>query len=175
MLLDRGRLQPVGGFRRQQEMVDADAVVLLPGAGLVIPERIEFCGIRRCPDGLDQPDVLEAAERFAGARKEESVAGPDPRVMAVVGFGNDVVVAGKNERLFELQPVFRKELQALHPCKLVGILHRIVGRIAVRKVQAADANGAALDGVYAFDEPGLLVAVVTRQSAVDLVRRNLRK
>ena len=35
------RGQPVGGLRRQQQVVDADAVVLLPGAGLIVPERVE--------------------------------------------------------------------------------------------------------------------------------------
>ena len=34
------------GLRRQQQVVDADAVVLLPGAGLIIPERVE-AGLRR--------------------------------------------------------------------------------------------------------------------------------
>ena len=38
--------KPVGGFRRQQQMVDADAVVLLPGAGLIVPEGVD-AGARR--------------------------------------------------------------------------------------------------------------------------------
>ena len=41
MLVDAGGGQAVGGLRREQQMIDADAVVLLPGAGLVVPERIE--------------------------------------------------------------------------------------------------------------------------------------
>ena len=38
--------EPVGGLRRQQQVVDADAVVLLPGAGLIVPERVEARGRR---------------------------------------------------------------------------------------------------------------------------------
>ena len=33
--------EAVGGLRREQDVVDADAVVLLPGAGLVVPERVD--------------------------------------------------------------------------------------------------------------------------------------
>ena len=31
----------VGGLRRQQQVVDADAVVLLPGPGLIVPECVD--------------------------------------------------------------------------------------------------------------------------------------
>ena len=41
MLVDAGAGEPVGGLRRQQQVIDADAVVLLPGAGLIVPERVE--------------------------------------------------------------------------------------------------------------------------------------
>ena len=40
VLVDADAGQPVGGLRRQQQMVDADAVVLLPGAGLIVPEGV---------------------------------------------------------------------------------------------------------------------------------------
>src|SRR5690606_32661408 len=49
MLLDRCASKAVGGFRRQQQVVNADAVVLLPGAGLVVPEGVE----RPVADGPD--------------------------------------------------------------------------------------------------------------------------
>ena len=41
VLVDARRGEPVGGLRRQQQVVDADAPVLLPGAGLIVPERVE--------------------------------------------------------------------------------------------------------------------------------------
>src|ERR1043166_3837167 len=40
VLVDAGGEEPVGRLRRHQHVVDADAVVLLPGAGLIIPERV---------------------------------------------------------------------------------------------------------------------------------------
>ena len=47
VLVDRDRLQPIGGLRRQKQVVDAKAVVLLPRARLIIPERIEPARVRR--------------------------------------------------------------------------------------------------------------------------------
>src|ERR1700684_3023920 len=38
--IDADIRKPVGGRRREQHVVDADAVVLLPGASLVIPKRV---------------------------------------------------------------------------------------------------------------------------------------
>src|SRR6185437_362180 len=40
-LVDGDRSKPVGGLGRQDEVVDTDAVVLLPGARLVVPESVE--------------------------------------------------------------------------------------------------------------------------------------
>src|SRR5277367_909904 len=41
LLVDRDRLQLVRGLRRQEQVVDADAVVLLPAARLIIPKAVE--------------------------------------------------------------------------------------------------------------------------------------
>ena len=53
--VDAGRSKPIGCLGRSQDVVDADAVVLLPGAGLIIPERKDAwtAGGRRgrCPPG----------------------------------------------------------------------------------------------------------------------------
>ena len=40
LLVDGAALETVGGLRREQDMIDADTVILLPGAGLIIPERV---------------------------------------------------------------------------------------------------------------------------------------
>ncbi len=42
--MDRHPLQEIGGLRREQGVVDADAVVPLPGARLIVPEGV---GARR--------------------------------------------------------------------------------------------------------------------------------
>ena len=62
MLVDAGGDQPVGGLWRHQDMVDADAVVLLPSARLVIPER-EGTGTVAPQPGDDEPS--EAVARIA--------------------------------------------------------------------------------------------------------------
>lgn len=36
--VDAGRAEQISGLRRQHQMIDADAVVFLPGAALVIPK-----------------------------------------------------------------------------------------------------------------------------------------
>ena len=46
VLFDRRRGKTIRGLGRQQQVVDADAVVLLPGAGLIVPERVDV-GLRR--------------------------------------------------------------------------------------------------------------------------------
>src|SRR3984957_16431355 len=48
LLVDRDRLQLVGGLRRQEEMVDADAVVLLPSASLIVPKAVEARSVGGC-------------------------------------------------------------------------------------------------------------------------------
>src|SRR6266545_8048974 len=40
-LVDAGGGEPIGGLRREQEVVDAQAPVLRPAAGLVVPERVD--------------------------------------------------------------------------------------------------------------------------------------
>ena len=59
MLVDAGGGEPVGGLRREQHVVDADAPVLLPGAGLIIPERVEAGVVADGADRVGQPEVGE--------------------------------------------------------------------------------------------------------------------
>ena len=86
-------------LRRQQDMIDADAV-LAPGARLIIPEGIlpggPDCGRgrRRC-----SPDI-RSAQRRPGFRLEQRVIHPGLGIVAVLVFGNDVVIAHQRHRLF---------------------------------------------------------------------------
>src|SRR5262245_12675181 len=41
VLVDAGGEKPIGRLRGGQNVIDADAVILLPGTGLIIPERVE--------------------------------------------------------------------------------------------------------------------------------------
>src|SRR5688500_236538 len=45
MAVDTGLVEPVGGFGREHDVIDADAVVPLPGAGLVVPERVDAAAV----------------------------------------------------------------------------------------------------------------------------------
>jgi hypothetical protein len=102
MLVDAGCHQPVGGLRGEEQVVDADAVVLLPGAGLIIPERIDAVRLCRGADGIREAEIGERAKACPSLRQEERVADPQLRIMDVDLGGDDVVVAGEDQRLFEL-------------------------------------------------------------------------
>src|SRR3546814_18776399 len=58
--VDLAALQQVGGLRRQQEVIDAQALVVLPAAALVVPEGIE---VRRAVQGTEGIGVAEVHER----------------------------------------------------------------------------------------------------------------
>src|SRR5260370_330394 len=57
MLIDAGRGEPVGGLRRKQEMVDANSIILLPGAGLIVPERKGARAIARGANSVRQSEI----------------------------------------------------------------------------------------------------------------------
>ena len=55
--IDLAGLKPVGGLRRQQQMVDAQALVLLVGAGLIIPERVAVRLVVAGAERVGQPEI----------------------------------------------------------------------------------------------------------------------
>src|SRR5665647_3933894 len=79
VIIDAGVGQPVGGLRRQQQVVDADAVVLLPGPGLVVPERVQVGSIAGGADGVGEAEIQETAEFLPGLRQEQRVLHPGLR------------------------------------------------------------------------------------------------
>ena len=60
VLVDLTVLQQVRSLWRQQEVVDADAVVTVPGARLIIPERIVTRAPRPGAKGFGEPKVYDA-------------------------------------------------------------------------------------------------------------------
>src|SRR5262249_60833623 len=104
VLVDSGGDEPIGGLRRQQQMIDADAVVLLPSAGLVVPERVRPRPLASGPDRVRQSEMRKGAEFLPRARQEQR--GPAPAVGAAGGeLGwNNVEVPARDERRFQLQP-----------------------------------------------------------------------
>src|SRR5262245_43525461 len=83
---------------------------------------------------------------------------------------DDVVVAGKHERLLAGEKALRMEDEALHPREFVGIF-LACHRIAIRQVDRSDAH--ARD-----DRPDiacLLIAIIARKPRPDFVERTLRQ
>ena len=77
--------QQIGALRRQQEMIDADAVIAVPGAGLIIPEGIMAGALDPCPEGLGKAQIDDAAEggaveiRFAVWEARYREERPEPK------------------------------------------------------------------------------------------------
>ncbi len=57
--------QQIGGFGAQQEVVDADAVILVPRASLIIPETIVSAARCPCAEGFGETKIQNAAEGTA--------------------------------------------------------------------------------------------------------------
>ena len=58
--IDLASLEPVGRLRRQQQMVDAQALVLLEGAGLIVPERVAVRLVVAGAERAGQPEIERA-------------------------------------------------------------------------------------------------------------------
>src|SRR5215203_7197755 len=82
-LVDAGGGEPVGGLRREQEMVDTQAPVLGPAAGLVVPEGVDRRVGLEGADRVGQAEVDQAAQRPARLRLAERVVGEGFRVIDV--------------------------------------------------------------------------------------------
>src|SRR5262249_39912740 len=134
MLVDADRAEPVGRLRGEHEVIDADAVVLLPGTGLVIPESIEPGIVARGADRIREPEMHERSELGAGLRQEERIADPQFGIVDVDLGGNDVEIARKHQRLFEQQPLARIFNNSLHPFEFIyGIFRK--RRVALWEVK----------------------------------------
>src|SRR5262249_60889882 len=96
-------------------MVDADAVVLLPGAGLVVPERVRTGPIASGPDRVRQTEMVKGAEFLPRARQEQRVFDPAVGVAGVERGWNDVEISAQDERLLQLQPVACTVDKAVQP------------------------------------------------------------
>ena len=85
-----------------QDVVDADAVVLLPGAGLVVPERVDAGAGMAGAHRVRQAEIDERPVGGARFGLEQRILGPGLGVLRIGGFGNDVVVADQQERFLQL-------------------------------------------------------------------------
>ncbi len=120
-------------------MVDADAVVLRPSAGLIVPERVGLCAVRGGAKGIDQTQIHQTTISGAAFRLIQRVPQPICGILGVLRLRDHVVISGENERRLLSQPLPCSALQTLHPAKLIGEFLR-ADRVAVGKVQRGDAD-----------------------------------
>src|SRR5262249_505015 len=100
-------------------MVDADAVVLLPGAGLVVPERGRTGRVDSGTDRVRQTEMVKGAEFLPRARQEQRVFDPAVGVAGVERGWNDVEISAQDERLLQLQPFACIVNKPVHPADFV--------------------------------------------------------
>ena len=80
----RQRLEPVGGLRREQMVVDADAIVLLPGACLIIPESVNAGLVRReLAHRFGKAQIEQRTESGAGFWQEQGIVYPGFRPLGI--------------------------------------------------------------------------------------------
>ena len=96
-------------------MVDADAVVPLPGAGLVVPEGVAFGRAVDGQEGLGETQPLQRPEGLAALGLEEGVLGPVLGIGGVARLGDDVEVARQDQRFLIGQQVAGMGVQARPP------------------------------------------------------------
>jgi hypothetical protein len=163
-----GAAQTVGGLRGEQHVVDTDAVVLLPGAGLIVPERVDAGAGLAGAQSVGEAERLQAAQRGARFRLEERVVDPRLRALGVDGLGDDVVVAGEDEGFLLVEQIAGVRLEPLHPGQLVG---KFLGRdrVAVGQVNGGDAERGARHGDDRLDVARLIGIGILRQAAAHVL------
>src|SRR3984957_15586280 len=169
LLVDRHRLELVSSLRRQEQMVDADAVVLLPGSSLIIPKAVEARSVGGGAQGVDQAERYELTELEPRLRQIESVVDPILRTGRVARVGNDVEIAGQHQGLLVFEELARMDDEPLEERELVRIFLRIHG-IAVRKIDAPHPHHAVSGRDDRLDVARLRVVLIARQPARNLER-----
>src|SRR6516165_4378903 len=155
-------------------MIDAQAPVLLPGAGLIIPERVLAGRIVDGPQCVGEPEAEQRLKALAGRRAEQSVIDPALGIIDIPGRRNDVEVAGQNQRLLRLEALARIFGKPRHPFELVWIFIT-ARRVAVGQIEAGDAYHAALQCHDALQKTRMGVLVIAGKARLGLVERQLRQ
>jgi len=159
-------------------MVDADTVIAVPGAGLIVPERVMPRSLHPRAEGFGKSQVQDTAKGGAAFGAKQRVLAPGLGALGILGLRDDVVIARHQRRFLGRHQLGGAGLQPLHPAQLVVVFaarHRIAAfgqlhRIAIGQVQPAQAQR-----LFAhhrgLDPARLLVAVVARQPARDILER----
>ena len=135
--------EPVAGLRRKQQVVNPQAPILLPAAGLIVPEGVLAGRVGNRPNCVGQAKPEQRLKRLASSRTEQRIVDPGRWVVNILGRGDDIEIARQNERLLRLQSFFRIVKKPRHPSEFVWIFDTI-RRVAIGQIQASDAQHAAL-------------------------------
>ena len=154
-------------------MIDADAGIAPPGAGLEIPKG-ESLFRSDCAQGVGHAEIAEDAEFFEAFRPVERVAPPGVGVVGVDRGGNEVEVTHHHKGLFQFEPRLNEAVEPIHPGQLIREFFRI-HRVTVRQVDIADPHHPASDGKHALDQPRLLVGIIAGQAAMHLIEGDFGK
>ena len=150
-------------------MVDADAVVLLPRAGLVVPKCVEAGSVGGRAQRVGHAKRQELAEFRARLRQKQRVVDPLLRASGVALVRDHVEIASQDQRLLVFEQLAGMDDQALQERELIGVFVG-VRRIAVRQIDARDPDYAASRRHDRFDIARLGVVLVTGEAPRDLER-----
>lgn len=103
-------------------MVDADTVILLKGAALIVPECVLMGPAVAGLEGIGEAKMLQLSPGGAGFGQGEGVGVPDGVVPAIFRRGNGVVISAQDKGLLGSQQVAGVVFQRGDPFELVVIL-----------------------------------------------------
>ena len=127
-------LQQVGTGWRQQDMVDSNAVVAVPGPGLIIPETIESGGGMSAPGGLGEATVQDPAVCRAALGSKQRVLAPDLRTGGVFNLRNDIVISGHQGGHLIHNQILGPGIKPFHPSQFIVVFRSGAG-VAIGQVK----------------------------------------
>ncbi len=133
LFVDGDGFQAFGGSGGEQMVVDAQAGVSVPGAGLIVPEGVEGFGGVEGAEGVGEAGIDEGVEGVSGFGADQGVIGGQGAGGEIGVGGADIVIAGEDEILVGVEECFGVGAQAVHPFQLIGVAGVAAG-IAVGEV-----------------------------------------
>src|SRR4029077_14640541 len=107
--------KPGGCLARKEQMIDAQTLVFLPGARLVIPEGVLARRVGEGAQSVRQAQSEKRLKALSRGRSKQGIIDPGGCIVDVLGLRNDIEVAGKNKRFFRLESLLRVLEESRHP------------------------------------------------------------
>lgn len=167
LFVDLAGFEARGEAGREEEVVDADAAVVLERLAEEVPISEEAALARmKGAEGVDVAEVEQGAITGTGLGLEEGVARPGGGLVAVDVLGDDVEVAADDGRDRVVAPKGELADEAVHPIELVGELVRADG-VAVGEIDVDDAEAVCPTSNEDFKEAGVAVGLVAEEGGAD--------